>query len=423
VFRKLQQSQLVFDIVAPSVLFLLCALPFFAAGPDWLFVLFGMCAALVFRRWAPGIALAIAWGTAVVQMGIGATPNPANLAILVVLAGTGAYGGSVVRWLGLASVPLGAIAITFYLAVLPYVTGDLQGNPWVPEAPILTTLRYASIVFISSLVAFGLAWTVGQLMRTSVNARESRRAAVEAEQEVVTEQERTRIARDMHDVVAHSLAVVVAQADGARYLLASDPKATEQALLTIAGTAREALSDVRVLLAQLRYHDADGPQPTLVDLDRLIQQLESAGLTVRRETSGDPLPFGTAQQLAVYRIVQEALTNALRHADTGQDVVLRFAWTAHGLDLTISSALGESADRDRKAASYGPAHGIAGMTERAVLVGGRLSAAPDGDRFVVHAWLPAAPAGSLPTGAVPTVPAQSAGPDAAAASATSEVTS
>src|SRR6185436_11354504 len=102
---------------------------------------------------------------------------------------------------------------------------DIDNNPWLPEAPILTTVRYAAIVFISSLVAFGLAWTVGQLMRTSVNARESRRAAVEAEEEVAAEQERTRIARDMHDVVAHSLAIVVAQADGARYLGKKDPQA------------------------------------------------------------------------------------------------------------------------------------------------------------------------------------------------------
>ena len=391
VFRKLARGQLVFDIVAPSALFLLCLLPFLAAGYDWLIVLFGMCAALVFRRIAPGIALGIAWATALVQMALGSAPNPANLAILVVLAGTGAYGGSIVRWFGLASVPLGAIAITFYLAVLPWIIGDVDNNPWLPESPFLTTVRYAAIVFISVLVAFGLAWTVGQLMRTSVNARESRRAAVEAEEEVAAEQERTRIARDMHDVVAHSLAIVVAQADGARYLGKKDPEATEQALATIATTAREALSDVRMLLAQLRYSQVDGPQPTLVDLDRLLEQLRASGLTVMQETSGEPLALGTAQQLAVYRIVQESLTNALRHADTSTQAVIRFAWSPHGLELTVTSAL----DDDRPKAPYGPGHGIAGMTERAVLVGGWLTAVPDEDRFVVRAWLPAHPEGAL----------------------------
>ena len=387
VFRKLDRGQFVFDIVAPSVLFLLCALPFSTAGLDWLFVLFGMCAALVFRRMVPGLALGIAWATALVQMGLGSPPNPANLAILVVLAGTGAYGGSIVRWLGLASVPLGAIAITFYVAVLPWIIGDIDNNPWLPESPILTTVRYAAIVFISVLVAFGLAWTVGQLMRTSVNARDSRRAAVEAEQEVAAEQERTRIARDMHDVVAHSLAIVVAQADGARYLGKKDPQATEQALATIATTAREALSDVRMLLAQLRYSQVDGPQPTLVDLERLVEQLRDSGLRVTQETSGEPLALGTAQQLAVYRIIQESLINALRHADVSQEAVVRFAWTPHGLELTVTSALAD----EKPKAPYGPGHGIAGMTERALLVGGWLTAVPDEDSFVVRAWLPAHP--------------------------------
>ena len=391
VFRKLERGQFVFDIVAPSVLFLLCALPFLMAGLDWLFVLFGMCSALVFRRMAPGLALAIAWATALVQMGLGSTPNPANLAILVVLAGTGAYGGSIVRWLGLASVPLGAIAITFYLAVLPWIIGDVDNNPWLPESPILTTVRYAAIVFITVLVAFGLAWTVGQLMRTSVTARDSRRAAVVAEQEVAAEQERTRIARDMHDVVAHSLAIVVAQADGARYLGKQDPEATQEALTTIASTAREALADVRMLLAQLRYSQADGPQPTLVDLDRLIEQLRASGLTVTQETSGEPLVLGTAQQLAVYRIIQESLINALRHADTSQNAVVRFAWSPHGLELTVTSVLPD----ERPKGPYGPGHGIAGMTERAALVGGWLTAIPDERSFVVRAWLPAHPQSAL----------------------------
>ena len=93
----------------------------------------------------------------------------------------------------------------------------------------------------------------------------------------------------MHDVVAHSLAVVVAQADGARYIASKDPAATEAALVTISATAREALSDVRVLLAQLRHSQEDGPQRTLVDLERLFEQLRAAGLTIDDEVAGDPL--------------------------------------------------------------------------------------------------------------------------------------
>jgi signal transduction histidine kinase len=156
------------------------------------------------------------------------------------------------------------------------------------------------------------------------------------------------------------------------------------------------LSDVRVLLAQLRHSQDDGPQPTLVDLQRMLEQLRAAGLTITEEVSGAPLPLGTAQQLAVYRIVQESLTNALRHADVREPAVLHFGWTPHGLDLTIASVLKPPTGRTGAIRVEGRGetlggHGLAGMTERALLVGGHLTAGPEAGRFVVRAWLPANP--------------------------------
>ncbi|MGC4015818.1 MAG: histidine kinase [Luteolibacter sp.] len=132
------------------------------------------------------------------------------------------------------------------------------------------------------------------------------------------EVERVRIARDMHDVVAHSLAVVVAQADGARYAASTDPDAASRALETIGSTARSALADVRLLLIQLRHSESEGPQPQLTDLEALYTQVRAAGVNLR--VAVEPLPVTTppaAVQLAVYRILQEALTNALRHGDGG----------------------------------------------------------------------------------------------------------
>jgi len=210
----------------------------------------------------------------------------------------------------------------------------------------------------------------------------------------------------MHDVVAHSLAVVVAQADGARYLRSTDPDAVDDALQTISTTAREALSDVRVLLAQLRHSQTDAPQPTLVDLDRLFEQLRLSGLTITQEVSATPIHLGTSGQLAVFRIVQESLTNALRHADTSREVLVRFSWTPHGLDLTISSALKPQSGRTGEvkltgaAAQFSLGHGISGMRERALLVGGQLTATEEVGRFVLHAWLPAQ-ADTAPIGIVP----------------------
>jgi signal transduction histidine kinase len=320
-------------------------------------------------------------------------PNASNLAVLAILYTTAAYGTPVVRWIGFASTFVGALVVAASIA-LPMVLGPLIVGDLSNVLNLGSSLAAAVLVFLATLVAFLLSWTSGLLVRTWLRARDSRRAAMLAEQEVAAEQERTRIARDMHDVVAHSLAVVVAQADGARYIASKDPAATEAALVTISTTAREALSDVRVLLAQLRHSQEDGPQRTLVDLERLYEQLQAAGLTITEQIDGEPLQLGTAQQLAVYRIVQESLTNALRHADTGEPATVHFGWTPHGLNLTVSSALKPPTGRTGaiKTGVASSGHGLAGMTERALLVGGHLTAKPESGRFLVRAWLPAHPA-------------------------------
>ena len=392
--RTLTRNQLAIDISIAVVFFLLFGLAGGSLDAARALVAFGMAAALVLRRLSPGSALAVAWVTSLLQVSAVVSPQPSNLAILAVLYSTSAYGGTVLRWVGFASSFLGALVITVSQegwAVVNAMTSGGLADVVVSSRGVIGAVL---VIFLASLAAFLLSWTAGMLVRTRRRARDSRLAAEVATREIVAEQERTRIARDMHDVVAHSLAVVVAQADGARYLGNRDPAATDAALATIATTAREALSDVRVLLAQLRHAQDRGPQPALVDLDRLLDQLRASGLTIAQQVTGTPLPLGVAQQLAVYRIVQESLTNALRHADVGNAVALHFGWSPHGLDLTISSALRPPTRpvRGRKTpAEETPlpsGHGIAGMTERAALVGGHLSAAAAADRFVVHAWLP-----------------------------------
>lgn len=393
-FRKLSATQLTVDVVIGGVWFMLNAVV--GSGTVHLVVAFGMGLALALRRVSPTLALIVAWVFSIGQVAIGATPVPSNLAILPVLYATSAYGSRTLRWVGFASSFLGAAVITASLLAPNFVSTLLSIGPTVISGDTAALIRSSVVVFVGSAAAFLLSWTAGLLTRIWRQARENRRAVAVVTEEMVQEQERVRIARDMHDVVAHSLAVVVAQADGARYLGSKDPAATDAALATIATTAREALSDVRVLLAQLRHSQDDGPQPTLVDLDRLYEQLRGSGLIIRQEVSGTPLALGTGQQLAVYRIVQESLTNALRHADREQQVTVHFGWTVHGLDLTISSALppAKTTRTGRTPIVGAPSvgHGLAGMTERAALVGGHLTAGVDtaagGSRFVVHAWLP-----------------------------------
>ncbi|QEO09815.1 sensor histidine kinase [Protaetiibacter larvae] len=417
-FRRLTTTQLVVDIIVAVAFLGLSVVMIYGVRVSYggisdsglwqAIVLIGMSGALALRRLAPGLALGVAWITAVTQMLAGVVPNPANLATFAVVYAAAAYGTSLVRWLALASALVAPVTITFYV-LFTQGFGDLSFclqfqyaycASYVPELAGRAVGWFVAFAF-----SFLLAWTIGQLVRTRIRARASREATIAAELEIAAEQERTRIARDMHDVVAHSLAVVVAQADGARYVAETDPDATREALRAIATTAREALADVRVLLAQLRFPQEDGPQPTLVDLDRLYGQVRQSGLSLVEETTGTPLALGAAQQLAVYRIVQESLTNALRHADTAKDVLVRFDWTRYGLEIGIQSALPELKPRTgviHLASAAHEGHGIAGMTERAALTGGWLRTRTESGRFIVTAWLPVAQATTLEPPPFPT---------------------
>jgi signal transduction histidine kinase len=391
-FRTLTTRQLVVDLVLAAVAFLLFSVISLLQGVAGVGILLLYTAAIAVRRWSPGLSLGIAWSASLVQMAGGLDPNPMNLLVLPVLYATAAYGSTLVRWLGFASAFVAAAAIGVYLSILPLVFDWPRAGA---ESP-LGALASGAFFFGAALAGFLLSWTAGLLRRTWGTATASRQAAQRAERDVVAEQERTRIARDMHDVVAHSLAVVIAQADGARYLRQTDPEAVDQALSAIASTSRRALADVRVLLAQLRHSQGDAPQPVLADLDALFEQLRSSGLDVRQESAGQAIELGTSTQLAVYRIVQESLTNALRHGDTGRPVTVRFDWAPGGLHLSIASAVGPEPKRQLGTATgalqlppTSGGHGIAGMSERALIVGGSLTARADGDRFIVRAWLPA----------------------------------
>jgi len=344
------------------------------------------------------VALGIAWIAALAQMYVAQlTPNVADLAILGVLYSTAAYGGRVLKWLGLVSVGLGAVLGAFFIVFSgnAYQFG-LELGPNVLPSGLAQSLVQFAFLLVAMLVLLGLPWTLGLLLRTRINAQESRdaqltaqRDAEIAEREIIIEQERNQIARDMHDVVAHSLAVVIAQADGARYARISNPGAVDEGLTAISTTAREALADVRLLLGQLRHRQGEGPQPSLQDLGRLFEQFRASGLVIRHSEAGEPLVLGTGQQLAVYRIVQEALTNVLRHGEIGEPAIVTFTWTASDLEVIITSAITTSP----RTGELRLGHGLAGMKERATLAGGWLTAVPNGTDFIVTASVPAANAG------------------------------
>ncbi len=352
-----------------------------------------LVAALSLRRASPALALAAVWVAAVIQMSFGMPPLVVDIAIFGVLYATAAYGSRVVMWLGFASGIVGATLISIYLIVPPLLRGgwsitDVLGQSFVAGLALWVAATFALL----------LSWTVGALVRTSLRARANREAQLRAQETAIAEHQRTAIARDMHDVVAHSLAVVIAQADGARYAAATDPSAAASALGTISTTARAALADVRLLLTQLRHSQADGPQPTLADLEELYAQVRAAGVALRVDV--EPVPRvdpPAAVQLALYRILQEALTNALRHG-AGGEVAVALAWLPDRVDLTVRNGIRPArvagdAHHDPPYApgegqGHGQGHGLIGMRERAQLAGGTLAAGLAGGEFVVNASLP-----------------------------------
>ena len=410
VFRSLKPYQLVVDVVVAAVFFAVAwpveSVMFAGMGLEARFgsaiqLLSGaivgalFAAALAVRRLAPALSLGLAWAGALVQMALGRPPSFSDIAIFAVLYATAAYGSRAVYWAGFGSALLGALVITVYLMAGPGFSNGLPSWSAIPAALLM---------LVAAAFALGLSWTVGALVRTAIRARENRAAQERAEAEAVVEQERVRIARDMHDVVAHSLAVVIAQADGARYAAVADPSAATQALGTISATARTALADVRLLLTQLRHSQGDGPQPTLADLEQLYAQVRAAGVALRVEvdpmppapsTGSGPASPGTvpgAVQLAVYRILQEALTNALRHGAEGGTVDVRLAWLPDRVELSVRNGMPASRGAaspsvtTEGAASRG--HGVIGMRERAQVAGGHLDAGAEGDAFVVRASIP-----------------------------------
>ena len=198
-------------------------------------------------------------------------------------------------------------------------------------------------------------------------------------------EERARIARELHDVVAHAVSVIVVQARGGRRMLAADPEEARAAFDTIEETGHQALTEMRRLLGLLRADDeslALAPQPSLAQLDRLVLQVRDAGLPVEVEVVGEPRELPPGVDVSAYRIVQEALTNALRHAGPARaHVRVRYAEDGVELEITDDGAGGANGS--------GGGHGLVGIRERVAVYGGELRAGPRAEGgYVLRARLP-----------------------------------
>ncbi|WP_441246301.1 sensor histidine kinase [Kitasatospora sp. McL0602] len=329
--------------------------------------------------------------------------------LAVVLVGCG-----VQWWFGGALHSATSLMIALY-AVARYE--PLRRLPWAAlgSAGALTVAAFRVVPFerqeLNSLFFFYSAATAAAALALVVRVREAQLSAladradrleVEREQRVqlATLAERSRVSREMHDIVGHNLAVIIGLADGASYAAAADPARSAEVLRIIAGTGRQALSELRRTLGALRERpdgpvgDAElSPQPGIADLAALLERIQEAGPRISYRTAGDLDALTPGVQLAVYRIVQEALTNSLKHAGPAAEVRVTLRATGREVDVRVQdSGRRDGAPQAPPTGQTGrTGQGLVGITERAVLAGGRAEAGPTGDGgWSVHATLPTA---------------------------------
>lgn len=346
------------------------------AGPDQalsLALIIALVVPLVWRRRAPFGVFALMTALALVQF-FTTKELTDDLALLVAFYTIAAYQPP--RRVLLAAAILGAGAVL----VASGVTHPL---------PVWAIL--------SGLVA--AAWFAGYYARTRrayLAALVDRAKRLEREQDqqaqLAAAAERVRIAREVHDIVAHNIAVMIALADGAAYTAEASPGQATSLMSQVSATGRSALGEMRRLLGVLREPAAPGPapQPSLDDVDDLIATVRAAGLPTRLTVTGQPFPLPPSAQLALYRTIQEALTNTLKHAP-GATAQVRLAYRPGEVELEVTD---DGRPGDVPAAEpHRGGHGLAGMRERAAVFGGQVSAGPrPGGGWRIHTVLSLGPA-------------------------------
>ncbi len=360
--------------VAFAVLGLLLS-PDYGVGSGGLAALLVMVPALAVRRALPAVALGLAWLSAVVQVATLHDPGFVQLGTAAVVYACAAYGRRPVVVLAAVSCVLGPLVAVVYLVVRTRTRFDAQ---WIS----VDTVESGLAVGVASFAVLGLGFVSGMLVRVGAQVRDSRLRREQAERDAATareiaglEQSHAELSREVHDVVGHSLAVIVAQADSVRFLPADDRAAVARTVETIAETARGSLAEVRSVLSRLDERPAG-------DVDALVRRVEATGRTVVRQRVGDPRPLGGAAEHVRFRVVQEMLTNAVRHGEPGT-VRLDEHWTDQGVRVTVRN------DVAADASDGVPGYGTVGMRARLTEIGGTLDLVRADGEFRAEAFVPA----------------------------------
>jgi signal transduction histidine kinase len=332
--------------------------------------------------------------------------------VLVVV--TGALAMATILGQGFAGAPIVALPLyivaTHYERRISLIALGAVGVALLASLGIATLLKSGSgnvtltlNDVTTNIIVAGASWFMGDSIRArraysaglTLQAEQRQRREVERAQQSIAE-ERLQIARELHDIVAHSLSVIAVQSGVGRHVLDLQPEEARKALTAVETTSRSALEELRRVLGVLRRADGDAPSlapaPGMADLEQLLAQCRAAGLEVSSHVYGRVVPMSPSMDLSIYRIVQEALTNVTKHAGTAQaNVDITFEDGAVLVNVTDEGALHRNGavlgpDHGEEARAH---HGIIGMRERTAMFGGSLTAAPrQGGGFEVLARLP-----------------------------------
>ena len=366
--RLMRTHPLATDMLLAAILLALCSLwlawSHFATVRSAV-VQTALIMVLAVRRRSPSAVFLAASAIALTQWLLG-FPLLGDAALLVALYTVAAHESRIRALVAAAVLETGA--------AMAAVRWQLAGT--APRSLLFLTAMVVAALFAGLTAASGsryLAWM----------DERARRLEVERDQHavIVAAAERTRIARDLHDIVSHSLSVVITLADAATVVGRADPARGVEAMAETSEVARQALTDMRSMLGVLRTDESAAglaPQPGLGDLDALVERIRATGLPVDLTVQGTPFPLGAAAELTTYRIIQEALTNTLRHA-AARHATVAIVYDRPQVTIRVTDD-GSARAADTQHADGGhPGHGIDGMRERAALHGGTLRAGPNPD--------------------------------------------
>lgn len=374
-------------------------------------VLMGLAVSL--SRHAPAAALALVWATAGAQVVGEIDLLLVETAIAIVAFGCARWGSSATVWLSALSIPAAAVILVVYIGIFGLgVLAENLGFETVVQSAFSYDDRWQVAAGILGMALLGVPWLAGLALRYVERAQSSRVSQVAAEDEAARavnereqveeiarlREEQNRLARDVHDVVGHSLAVILAQAESAQYLKGADTEALKKTMETIATSARSSLQDVRQVLTPSDRPAAARPG----GLDELIAGVRGSGHEVVATEVGAPHPLPPELETVAYRVLQEMLTNAIKHGRRDAPVRVERHWPDGAWQdelrievRNVSPALDEtqpiSLDQDGSAPAPG-GQGLDGMRRRLDSVGGRLDVRPrveaEGPTFTVTAWIP-----------------------------------